>query len=47
MIYTRPIAALLFCLSASSGLTAEDDVALGARGSAPARRVIRSKPTAT
>jgi cytochrome c len=31
MKYARPAAALLFCLWASSGVTAEDDVALGAR----------------
>ena len=31
MKYVRPAAALLFCLMASSALTAEEDVALGAR----------------
>jgi cytochrome c len=31
MKYARPAATLLFCLAASSGLTAEEDAALGAR----------------
>ena len=31
MKYAWPAATLLFCLSASSGLTAEEDVSLGAR----------------